>query len=178
MGIFFILAVNGTSLVRRRTPCACSCASSWGYSLIELLFTIAVLGACLAAGSVGLVHGLRNEEARGAAQSWQAAASWAQIGVLWQGGSTETGYAAGSLAAANDLELSGGDFGPVAPKVPVRTNVCGWRESEGVAVSFAGSFAAPNGGGSLYFDACQGSYRVVVRPESGLTTRARVSSGP
>jgi prepilin-type N-terminal cleavage/methylation domain-containing protein len=153
-------------------------SESGGYSLIELLLTVAVLGICLVAGSLSLIHGLRNQEARGAAQSWQAAATWAQIGVLWHGGSTETKYASGSLAVRHDLGLCGGDLGPSAPAVPVRTNLSRWRESGGVVVSFTGALASPDGGGSLFFDALQGSYRVVVRPESGLTTRTRVEVGP
>lgn len=152
---------------------------SRGYSLIELLLVVAVLGICLVAGTVSLTHGLRTQEARGAAQSWQAAATWAQIGVLWHGGSTEAKYDSGTLALSHDLRLCGGDLGPAAPVVSVRTNLARWRESEGaVAVSFTGALASPNGGGSIYFDAYGGSYRVVVRPESGLTSRTLVEVGP
>ena len=153
-------------------------ASSGGYSLIELLLVVAVFGVCLTIGSFSLVHGLRAQEARGAAQGWQAAATWAQIGVLWHGGSTEVGYDAGSLVLSHDLKLCGGDLGPSAPAVPVRTNLARWREGEGVTVSFKQKFASPNGGGSVFFDALEGSYRVVVRPESGLTTRTRMGTEP
>jgi prepilin-type N-terminal cleavage/methylation domain-containing protein len=153
-------------------------ARSSGYSLIELLLVVAVLGICLAVGSVSLVDGLSTQEARGAAQSWQAAATWAQIGVLWHGGATEVEYATGLLALAHDPGVCGGDLGPSAPAVPVRANLARWRESEGVKVSFTGAFASPDGGGSLFFDTWRGSYRVVVRPESGLTTRTRVEVGP
>ncbi len=151
---------------------------SGGYTLIELLLVVAVLGVCLTVGSLSLVHGLRSQEARGAAQSWQAAAAWAQIGVIWHGGSTSTEYISGSLLLSHDLGLCGGDLGPAVPAVPVRTNLARWWDGKGLAVSFTGSFASPNGGGSLFFDAHQGSYRVVVRPESGLTTRTRVTLGP
>lgn len=145
------------------------------FSLVELVFVVGILAACLAATTPLLNLGLRQQEARGAAQSWQAAATWAQIGVLWHGGSTQSGYAAGSIAVANDLALSGGSLGYSAPAVPVRTNLARWRVGEGVAVSFAGTFASPDGGGSLFFDACGASYRVVVRPESGLTVRTRAT---
>jgi len=151
---------------------------SGGYSLIELLLVVAVLGICLVAGSLSLAHGLRTQEARGAAQSWQAAAAWAQIGVLWHGGATEVGYASGVLVLSHDLGLCGSDLGASAPAVPVTSNLARWRDGEGVAVSFTGALASPDGGGSLFFDALRGSYRVVIRPESGLTTRTRVEAGP
>lgn len=153
-------------------------ASSGGYSLVELLFVVAVFGICLAVGSSSLAHGLRTQEARGAAQSWQAAATWAQIGVLWHGGFMAVGYDAGSLVLSHDLKLCGGDLGSSAPAVPVRTNLARWREGEGVTVSFTERFASPNGGGSVFFDALEGSYRVVVRPESGLTMRTRMGTEP
>jgi hypothetical protein len=129
-------------------------------------------------GTIGLAHGLRTQEARGAAQDWQAAASWAQIGVLWQGGSTRVGYSPESLRLSHDLGLCGGDLGSSAPAVAVRTNLSRWRDGESVAVSFTGAFASPDGGGSLFFDSLQGGYRVVVRPESGLTVRTRVGAEP
>ncbi len=164
--------------LRSRLREQASSACSSGYSLIELLLVVAVLGSCLVAGSLSLTHGLRMQEARGAAQSWQAAATWAQIGVLWHGGATDVKYATGLLALSHDPGQCGGDLGPSAPAVPVRTNLARWRESEGVKVSFTGAFASPDGGGSLFFDTWRGSYRVGVRPESGLTTRTRVEVGP
>jgi prepilin-type N-terminal cleavage/methylation domain-containing protein len=153
-------------------------ARSDGFGLLELLLVVSILGSCLLAGSVSLVHGLRAQQARGTAQDWQAAIAWAQIGVLWQGGSTRVGYSPGSIRLSHDLGLCGGDLGSSAPAVPVGTNLSRWRDADGVAVSFAGTFASPDGGGSLFFDALQGSYRVVVRPESGLTTRTRVETAP
>jgi prepilin-type N-terminal cleavage/methylation domain-containing protein len=151
---------------------------SFGFSLIELLLVVAVLGICLVAGTLSLTHGLRTQEARGAAQGWQAAATWAQIGVLWHGGSTETKYESGTLALSHDLGFCGGDLGAAAPTVSARTNLARWREGEGVAVSFSGALASPDGGGSLFFDALGTSYRVVVRPESGFTSRTVVGAGP
>lgn len=149
-----------------------------GSSLIELLFVVTVLAVCLVAGSLSLTHGLRTQEARGAAQSWQAAAAWAQIGVLWHGGATKVGYASRVLSVSHDLGLCGGDLGSSLPAVSATTNLSRWRDAQGVAVSFTGALASPNGGGSLFFDALEGSYRVVVRPESGLTARTRVGAGP
>ncbi len=144
-----------------------------GYSLIELLFVIAILGICLTVSSISVAAGLRTNEARGAAQIWQTAAAWAQVGVLWQGGSTQVQYEVGDLVVANDLGLSGGDLGQSGPPVPVTTNLARWRDGDGVTVSF-GALGAPDGGGSLYFQAWRGAYRVAVRPESGLTARSRV----
>jgi prepilin-type N-terminal cleavage/methylation domain-containing protein len=149
-----------------------------GYSLIELLSVLAVLSICLSIGSLSLAHGLRTQEARGAAQSWQAAAAWAQVGVLWQGGAVKVSYAPGSLALTHDFGLCGGDLGASTPPVPAATNLARWRDKAGVAVKFSSTIGSPDGGGSLYFDALAGSYRVVVRPESGLTVRTRVEETP
>jgi prepilin-type N-terminal cleavage/methylation domain-containing protein len=149
-----------------------------GYSLIELLVVLAVLSLCLLGGSLSLAHGVRIQEARGAAQSWQAAAGWAQLGVLWHGGAVQLECAPGTLAVSHDFRLCGGDLGSSAPPVPVTTNLARWRNGDGVAVTFSGSLASPDGGGSLYFDASTASYRVVVRPESGLTLRTRVETWP
>jgi prepilin-type N-terminal cleavage/methylation domain-containing protein len=170
MGTLFLSKIRPS----KQTLSTCS----FGFSLIELLLVVAVLGVCLVAGTLSLAHGLRTQEARGAAQSWQAAATWAQIGVLWHGGSVEAEYDSGTLVLSHDLGLCGGDLGPAAPAVSVRTNLARWRASEGVAVSFTGMFASPDGGGSLYFDAYGASYRVVVRPESGLSGRTLVEVGP
>jgi prepilin-type N-terminal cleavage/methylation domain-containing protein len=147
--------------------------SSTGYSLIELLCVLAILGICLGVLSTSVTAGLRANEARGAAQVWQTAAAWAQVGVLWQGGSTRVQYESSGLALANDLGFSGGNIGQQGPNVPVTTNLTRWRTVDGVAVTY-GALGAPDGGGSLYFQAGPGGYRVVVRPESGLTVRSVV----
>jgi prepilin-type N-terminal cleavage/methylation domain-containing protein len=147
--------------------------ASTGYSLIELLLVLAVLGVCLVIGSISVVAGLRVHEARGAAQVWQSAAAWAQVGVLWHGGTTQLRYESGDLSLSNDLGMCGGDLGRSAPAVPVTTNLTRWRAGDGAAVSFS-PLGAPDGGGSLFFRAWQGAYRVVIRPESGLTLRSLV----
>jgi prepilin-type N-terminal cleavage/methylation domain-containing protein len=144
-----------------------------GYSLLELLLVLVILGICLGSGMVHAANGLRVDEARGAAQAWQTAAGWAQIGVVWHGGTTELGYEAGTLALNHDFGLCGGDLGSSAPAVPVSANLARWRTPAGARVSF-GSLGAPDGGGSVYFQAWQRMYRVIVRPESGLTVRSLV----
>ena len=157
-------------IMRRQTHIYGSC----GYCLLELLLVLALLGICLAAGAVSLSSGLRRQEARGAAQTLQAAATWAQVGVLWQGGATDVGFASGDVAVSHDLGFSGGDLGAAAPATSVSTNVARWRASGGVRVGFSGYLASPDSAGSLYFEAIGGAYRVIVRAESGLTTRSWV----
>lgn len=147
---------------------------SGGFSLIELLFVVAVLGVCTVYGAAALSSGIQVREARAAAQTWQAAAAWAQVGVLWHGGSTRTAYDPTSLSLHHTSELCGGSLGQSGPEALVSTNVARWRDGVGVAVTFTGDLASPDGGGSLWFRVMGRAYRVVVRPESGLTVR----SGP
>jgi prepilin-type N-terminal cleavage/methylation domain-containing protein len=153
-----------------RTRLLTLCAA--GYSLTELLCVVVILGICLVVSSLSVAAGLRTNEARGAAQVWQSAAAWAQVGVLWRGGNTQVQYGAGELVVTNDLGLSGGNLGQSGPAVPVTTNLARWRAGDGVTVTY-GALGTPDGGGSLYFQAWRGAYRVVVRPESGLTARSR-----
>ena len=153
-------------------------SGSGGHSLIEVLLVLAVLGICLTIGSLSLARGLRTQEARGAAQTWQAAAAWAQVGVLWHGGAVRLSYVPGSLALSHDFGLCCGDLGPSTAPVSATTNLARWREGAGVAVKFSGALGSPDGGGSLFFDAQEGAYRVTVRPESGLTLRTRVEVAP
>ena len=145
---------------------------SGGFSLIELLLALCVLGVCLAFGVAALSGSLRTVEGRGSAGSWQAAAAWAQVGALWHGGSTELAYESGSLSLSHEYGLCGGRVDGGSPHVPVATNVARWRHGSAAAVVFGGPLASPDGGGSLFFRAGAGTYRVVVRPESGLTSRA------
>ncbi len=146
--------------------------SKRGHTLIELVVVVALLGACTVVGVVSVASGVGAQEARGAAQSWQAAAAWAQAGVLWHGGSVALHYEEGTLATEHDFSLCGGSLGSSAPAATASANVARWIDGEGVAVSFSGSLASPDGGGSIYFDALRIRNRVVVRPESGLTVRS------
>ncbi|MBN1629942.1 MAG: type II secretion system protein [Thermoleophilia bacterium] len=151
---------------------------SGGFSLIELMVVLAVLGICLAGGVAALGNGVSAVETRGAAQDWQAAAAWAQVGVLWQGGSTRVAYDSGSLSLSHEFGLCGGELGHSAAAAHVQTNTARWEAAEGIAVAFGGSLASPDGGGSLYFHNRGGTYRVVVRPESGLTVRSLEGERP
>lgn len=151
-------------------------SSSDGYSLIEVLVVLTMLVVCSIAASVSLVEGLQTQEARGAAQTWQAAAAWAQLGVLWQGGSVRVGYEPGSLLLPHNYQLCCGELGPSTAPAPATTNVARWRTGEGVSVQFSGALGSPDGGGSLFFKTLNQAYRVVVRPESGLTSRSLVGT--
>jgi prepilin-type N-terminal cleavage/methylation domain-containing protein len=149
-------------------------SSSGGFSLLEIIFVLGVLGICLALGVAALGDGLSRQEARGAAQDWQAAAAWGQVGVLWQGGSSLVGCGPGYLAVSHEFGLCGGSLGAASLAVPVTTNLARWRDGQSAKVDFGGVLASPDGGGSLYFNASRSACRVVVRPESGLTVRSWV----
>lgn len=148
-----------------------------GFSLVETMMVLGVLAICLTIGAVSLAAGLRALDARGAAQVWQAAAAWGQVGAVWQGGVATLTCSPGRLAM-NDDGRYGGDLGASAPAAPVSANLARWVKGQGVVVRFVGGFASPDGGGSVYFRALSGGYRVVVRPESGLTVRSRVEAVP
>lgn len=150
---------------------------SGGFSLVELLCVLALLGICLAIGGVSVGHALAIREAKGAAQAWQAAAAWAQSGVVWQGGGTELQYEAAGLSLEHSAVLCGGNIGGAAPVAAVTTNLPRWRLTQGVIVRFGGDLGSPDGGGSLYFGDSGRQYRVVVRPESGLTVRSISEDG-
>lgn len=153
-------------------------SSSSGFSLVELLLVLGVIAICLTLAGVALGNTVALHAARGAAQCWQAAAAWAELGVMWQGGSSEVFYDAETLAVSHVLGVCGGDLGSSAPKTVVATNVAAWRKEEAVMVRFTGTQASPNGGGSLYFYGLHGAYRVAVRPESGLTVRSLTGELP
>jgi prepilin-type N-terminal cleavage/methylation domain-containing protein len=144
-----------------------------GFSLIELLVAIAILGVCIAGGSIGTAAALRTNQARGCAQVWQTAAAWAQVGVLWQHGSARLEYGLEGLSLSSEGGGYEADLGRTGPMAPVSTNLARWRLPGGVAVNF-GPLGAPDGGGSVFFESWDGSYRVAVRPESGLTARSLV----
>jgi prepilin-type N-terminal cleavage/methylation domain-containing protein len=145
--------------------------STAGYSLIELLVVLAILGSAGALGTLSVCHGFRQEEARGAAQVWQAASALTQTGVLWRGRSGRLTYQRGNVSLSNDASLFGGALGALAPAAPAETNLERWATDDGVSVCFSGVLASPDGGGSIFFDSFAGRYRVTVRPETGLTAR-------
>ena len=147
-------------------------SNSPGYCLIELTVVILLLGVVIVAGSASLSVALRRAEARGSAQSWQAAAAWTQVGVLWQREGSLVRATSSGLQIAQGSAAQGGRLSSMTPACPVDTNVDRWRVFAGAEVGFLGRLASPDSGGSLYFRALRGAYRVVVRPETGLTTRA------
>lgn len=149
-----------------------------GFSLVEAVVVLGILALCLVAGSISLAAGARLLEARGAAQVWQAAAAWGQVGAVWQGSVAAVSCSPGALRVADAEGRYGGDLGASAPAALVSANLPRWSKDDGVLVRFLGGTAAPDGGGSLYFRAISGGYRVVVRPESGLTVRTWVGALP
>jgi hypothetical protein len=142
-----------------------------GYCVVELVFTLSLLAVCAATGFAFAHAAFAREEARGSAQSLQAAAAWAQLGVLWYGGQTDLHCALDRLELRHNTGSCGGDLGALGPGSLVETNVERWQETDGIGVAFGGPLASPDSGGSLYLICGGGSYRVTVRPESGLTTR-------
>lgn len=141
------------------------------YCLAELLLVLVLLSMCAAAGAVFAFQGLAKGEARGNAQSWQAAAAWAQLGVIWHGGHTRVHLAHDQLLLEHDIGSCGGDLGASAPDGSASTNVARWQATDGIDVMFGGLLASPDSGGSLYWVTGGGSYRISVRPESGLSIR-------
>jgi hypothetical protein len=152
--------------------------SPTAHSLIELLVVVALLGACFAIGGLFLSHGLSAVEARGAAQTWQAAAAWAQTGAAWEGSTSDLEFVSGRVTVAADVALAGGALGASSPAVLATANVVRWRKDQGVVVRFLGGSAYPDSAGSIYFHAPGGDYRVTVRLESGLTVRSRDEAAP
>jgi len=147
-------------------------ASEAAFSLVELLVVLAVMSVCLLVALVTLPAGLSLHTARGAAQSWQAAAAWAQLEVMWRGGFSQVECDANTLTVAHNTAPAADAISGLAPASEVLTNAAAWRSGDVVVVRFSGVQASPNGGGSLYFGAQHGAYRIAVRPESGLTTRS------
>lgn len=147
-----------------------------GFSLIESLVVLAILAIVGVVGAVSLSESVRRQEARGAAQVCQAAVAWGQLGVLWNGGAAGVGYRGGLVSVSHDGSLFGGNLGPVGPVASIDSNVARWLREGGAGLGFAGWSASPDTGGSLFFRAPGGSYRVAVRPGSGLTARTWAGS--
>ena len=166
------------SALGRKSRRPSSPALQSGHSLVELLVALSILGVCFAVGGVLLAHGIAAVQARGAAQGWQAAASWAQTVSVWQGVPSDVEFDSGHLAVAADVGPNGGDLGVSAPPVTAFANVVRWKRGDGVLVRFAGGTASPDSAGSVYFEASGADYRVTVRLESGLTVRTRSGDAP
>lgn len=146
-----------------------------GYCLVELMLVLALIGIFVGAGVVACLGSVPRGEARGCAQSWQAAAALAQIGVMWQGGRSELTVGAQRVRVAHDSVIGGLALEGCVPMCSIDTNVSRWLLPEGVRVAFGGYAASPDSGGSVYFGKISGSYRVIVRPETGLTIRSWTS---
>jgi prepilin-type N-terminal cleavage/methylation domain-containing protein len=165
-----------TSPVRRR--CSFLPVLKAGHSLIELLVVLSLLGIALAVGTTLLARGTSTVEARGAAQTWQAAATWAQTGSVWLGTVTDLEFDSGRIAVRAEGEGAGGDLGAAAPAAVAVPNVAHWKQGDGVDVRFGAGTAYPSSAGSVYFRCPAGDYRVTVRLESGLTVRTQVEAAP
>ena len=145
-----------------------------GYTLIELMVVLALIGVLLMLGAMSLSPGVARQEARGAAQSCQAAAAWGQLDVLWRGGAAKVEVTSERISVTNDLGGLADGIGSLFRGVDVSANVPRWSTLQGVILGFGGPFASPDSGGSVYFKGSGGAYKVTVRPESGLTARAWV----
>lgn len=124
-------------------------------------------------GYATLPISLHRQEARANSQTTQAAVAWAQMGVLWRGGVGEVAYDGTGLTVTNRATPSnwGGDLSGFVSTVEASANIARWDTGGGFTVRFLDPFAAPDSGGSLFFESAGGAYRVTIRPESGLTTR-------
>ena len=144
-----------------------------GYSLIEMLEALAILSILLVIATVGVGAAIGALEARGAAQEWQAACAWAQLGVLWHGGSAEVTHNRQGLRVVQQAGDFGSEVVPALPRVTAAANLARWNQGGGVGVRFLGLFASPDGGGTVMFGRIGTGCRVVVRPESGVTRRVK-----
>lgn len=166
---------QNSAAVRMRVSCSpLQRRGEVGLSIIELLIVMLVLTVLASVGAAYLGRTLQHQETRGAAQAWQAACAWAQLGVVWRGGSGRVSYTGGSLSVAHSAALFGGELGPCGSATWVSGNVPRWTLPDGVSVAFGGALASPDGGGSIFFQSPGVGYRVVVRPVSGLTGRSWV----
>ncbi len=168
--------IHHASPVRRR--CSSYPVLEAGHSLVELLVVLALLGVALAAGTTLLARGASTVEARGAAQTFQAAAAWAQTGSVWLGTATDLEFDTGRIAVRASAGAAGGDLGSAAPVAPAVPNVPYWKQGDGVVVRFGAGTGYPNSAGSVFFRCSAGDYRVTVRLESGLTAMTQERAAP
>lgn len=142
-----------------------------GFTLIEVLVTLCVLAVLVLGSTAGAGIALDRQQARGAAQVCQAAFAWAQSRAIWSGTSAVVQYDGGSLSVQNASDHGAAQGDVSAPQAETDANVLRWRLGGGVALTFGSGFGSPDSGGSLYFGLTGGRYRLIVRPESGLTVR-------
>jgi prepilin-type N-terminal cleavage/methylation domain-containing protein len=145
---------------------------SRGFCLVELLTVIALVGISLVMAVTFVGRGLDRQKARETALTTQAAVAWSQLGVLWHGGVAEVSVGSGEVGVEQDLGLFGGTLESATSSSSISANVGRWNQIGRVALRITSSFASPDSGGSIYIVTGLGAYRVVVRPESGLTWRS------
>lgn len=144
---------------------------SHGFTLVEVLVTLCVLTALVLGATAGAGIALDRQQARGAAQVCQAASAWAQSKAIWSGASSVARYDGGILSVQDGTPDGAAQGELSAPEAKTDANVSRWRLGDGIGLTFGGGFGSPDSGGSLYFGSTNGRYRVIVRPESGLTLR-------
>lgn len=143
-----------------------------GYCLAELLLVIALIGICLLAATVCIRDGVDRQQARGVAQVAQAAVARAQASAIWLGGEARVSLARGHVIVDRGLDSATDDLGLLAPAAVISVNVNRWKTLDGVLFRFLAPFGTPDSGGSIGIEGGGASYRVSVRPESGLTARS------
>lgn len=143
-----------------------------GYCLAEALLVISLICICFGIGYATFPSSLSRQEARALSLTTQASVAWTQMGVLWRGGVGVVSYDGTGLdVTASSLSELGGDLSGLTGVVAVSANVSRWSTVDGFVLRFLDPFAAPDSGGSLYFEADGGAYKVTIRPESGLSIR-------
>lgn len=143
-----------------------------GFCLVELLTVLALISISLVMAASLVGRGLDRQKARETALTTQAAVAWSQLGVLWHGGVAEASVGSDKVSIDQDLGLFGGTLESAASSSSISANISRWNMPGRVALRITSPFASPDSGGSIYIVIGQGAYRVVVRPESGLTGRS------
>jgi hypothetical protein len=152
-----------------RQDIACSVP---GYCLAEVLVTMSLVGVCLMMAAISLGHGLERQQARGEAQVAQAAVAQAQASAIWTGAEASVSLVGGHVIVGRGPDCSADDLGVLAPAAVVSANVSRWECAGGILCRFLSPFGSPDSGGSIRIETGEASYRVTVRPESGLTVRS------
>ena len=142
-----------------------------GYCLAEAMLVVSLICICFGIGYATFPSCLHRQQARALAQSTQAATAWTQVGVLWRGSAGYVAYDGTELRVESSSSGWGGDLSGLVSRVIVYANIARWNTTQGFEIRFVDPFAAPDSGGSLYFQSGGGAYRLTIRPESGVTTR-------